>query len=193
MNDSTASRCDDQLMQEILTVAAGDTQAGIAAIDAVLHDYPGDARLHFLKGSMLIGEKRFIAAHAALRAAVELDANLHIARFQLGFFELTSGEADAAMASWEPLKEMLAADHYLRTFVSGLEYLIFDRFSECIDSLQTGMERNDENLPLNGDMQLIIDRCRELLGDQPSASETHGSDHAVSATSFLLGTTRRPN
>lgn len=191
MNDATHSRCTDLQMQELLGIAAQDTLAGIAAIDTALRDYPEDARLHFLKGSMLIGEKRFIAAHTALREAVRLDPDLHIARFQLGFFELTSGEADAALASWQPLKTALPEGHYLQLFVEGLEHLVADRFAPCIESLQAGMAVNAENAPLNGDMQLIIDRCRELLGEQ--APPDTGEGQAVSATSFLLGTSRRPN
>jgi tetratricopeptide (TPR) repeat protein len=195
MNDAIHNRCADLQMQEILAIAAQDTLAGLAAIDATLRDYPEDARLHFLKGSMLIGEKRFIAAHTALREAVRLDPELHIARFQLGFFELTSGEAEAALVSWQPLKAVLPAEHYLQLFVEGLEHLVADRFIPCIESLQAGMAVNAENTPLNGDMQLIIDRCRELLGEQGSADPglDAGDGAAVSATSFLLGTSRRPN
>ncbi|MBX9645218.1 MAG: hypothetical protein K2W91_14115 [Novosphingobium sp.] len=193
MTDALNNRCSDAQIQEILAISAQDTLAGIAAIDTALRDFPKDARLHFLKGSMLIGEKRFIAAHTALREAVRLDPELHIARFQLGFFELTSGEADAALASWQPLKAALPAGHYLQLFVEGLEHLVADRFAPCIDSLRAGMEVNAENAPLNGDMQLIIERCRELLGEQgPTASES-GDGEAVSATSFLLGTSRRLN
>lgn len=190
MSDSTSQRCSDAEMSEILQIAAGDTMAGVAAIDSALARYPEDARLHFLKGSMLIGEKRFIAAHSALTAAVQLDPDFHIARFQLGFFELTSGEAQTALATWEPLR-VLPSDHHLKIFVEGLEHLIADRFEQCVATLRSGMALNTENLPLNADMQLIIDRCIEILGG--ASSPTSGDDDAISATSLLLGAGRRPN
>ena len=190
MSEAPTRLCGDAEMQEILGLADADTMAGVAAIDQALISYPGDSRLHFLKGSMLIGEKRFIAAHSALTLAVQHDPDFHLARFQLGFFELTSGEAATALATWQPL-HALPPENFLRIFVDGLEHLIADRFEACIASLNSGISCNTENVPLNTDMQLIISRCEELLGQSGSASGD--SDGAVSATSLLLGAKRRPS
>ena len=173
---------------ELLAIAQNDTQQGIAALDAALGEFPEDARLHFLKGSLLIGEKRFIAAHAAMSNAIRLDPGYDLARFQLGFFELTSGEAEAAMATWTPLKA-LAGDSYLRLFVAGLEHLIADRFEPCVSCLRDGISRNRDNAPLNADMELIISRCADLIAGSAKA-EADGSEEAVSATSLLLGIAR---
>jgi tetratricopeptide (TPR) repeat protein len=190
MTTNPNKQCSDVQMQEVLTLAARDTAAGIAAIDAILIEFPQDSRLHFLKGSMLIGEKRFIAAHAALSSAVALDPEFHLARFQLGFFELTSGEAETAQETWRPL-EALPDDGYLSKFVAGLGHLIADRFANCIADLHAGIALNPDNLPLNNDMQLIVARCEEILaGQERPAGEM---DSPVSATSLLLGATRRPN
>lgn len=185
MTQDTGRTCDDETLAELLGVAQQDTQSGIAAIEAVLREYPDDPRLHFLKGSLLIGEKRFIAAHSALSNALRLDPGYDLARFQLGFFELTSGEADAAVATWQRLKD-LPEDSYLRLFVEGLEHLIADRFEPCIQVLRDGIARNQENLPLNNDMELIIARCQELTSASPGAGKA-GTEEAVSATSLLLG------
>lgn len=190
MTESSKAQCGDAQIQDILEISASDTLAGIAAIDEALKAFPVDARLHFLKGSMLIGEKRFIAAHAALSEAVRLNPEFTLARFQLGFFELTSGEADTARATWRPLHE-LPQDNYIKSFVDGLEYLIADQFDACIAALGAGIAQNAENPPLNNDMQLIISRCEELLG-QGAGSRPAVDDQDVSATSFLLGTARRP-
>lgn len=181
-------RAPEELVIEVLRAADADSNAGIAALEQALPNYPDDARLHFMYGSLLIGERRFIAAHAALTKAVELDREFHLARFQLGFFELTSGEAAAAQRTWQPLKALPAA-HYLARFVDGLEHLIADRFADCIAVLSDGIAANHENPPLNGDMQLIIERTRTALerGGSPEQSD----DDVVSATSLLLGATRR--
>jgi tetratricopeptide (TPR) repeat protein len=188
MSETEASHCGDERIVQILEIASADTPAGIAEIDAALETFPDDARLHFLKGSLLIGEKRFIAAHTAMTKAVTLAPDFHLARFQLGFFELTSGEADTARQTWVPLLA-LPDDHFLRHFVSGLDHLVADRFDACIEALQEGIALNAENAPLNNDMQLIIERCRELgAGNLATCDE-----QAVSATSLLLGATRRPN
>lgn len=178
-------QCNDELMQQVLAMAGEDSQRGVDAIEALLNEYPEDPRLHFLKGSLLIGLKRFIGAHQAMQKAVEIAPGFDIARFQLGFFELTSGEADTAIATWQPLKN-LPAVHYLHSFVDGLEHLAADRFELCIECLLAGIAANQENLPLNGDMELIIQKCAELVGGRPNGGVAEGSEE-VSVTSLLLG------
>ena len=176
--------CDDGRMQAILAAADGDSSKGVAAVDVALADYPYDPRLHFLKGSLLIGLKRFVEAHDALSRAVEIAPDFALARFQLGFFELTSGEAEAAVQTWRPLHG-LAPEHWMLSFVIGLEHLIADRFAECIAALRAGIAANNENLPLNHDMQLIIAKCEELIAE--NAADAGGEGQAdVSATSLLL-------
>ena len=185
MMEASDDFCSDETMQQLLAAAGGDSQRGVEAIGGVLEEFPGDPRLHFLRGSLLIGLQRFIEAHAALSRAVELAPDYHIARFQLGLFELTSGEADAAMATWGPLKA-LPGGHPLATFARGLEALIADRFEQCIEALRAGIAANDENLPLNRDMELVIAQCEALIAARaPSREEVDRTD-AVSATSFLL-------
>src|SRR6185369_9480952 len=152
---------------------------------------------HFLKGSLQIGLKRFVGAHHSLSAAVALAPEFHLARFQLGFFELTSGEAAAASDTWAPLFAVLEPDHWMRRFVEGLEHLAADRFADCIHCLRAGIAANQENAPLNADMALVIAKCEEQLGTGPSESggaNTADADEIspeISATSFLLGNRAR--
>lgn len=185
MTEPTATLCDDARMQEILGQADADSMKGVRAIDKILPDYPNDPRLHFLRGSLLIGLKRFVEAHDALTRAVTIAPDFALARFQLGFFELTSGEANAALETWEPLRA-LPPGHWMLSFVAGLEHLIADRFEACIAMLREGIAANTETLPLNHDMQLIIEKCEELLGDGPKAD---AGEAEVSATSLLLRST----
>jgi len=172
--------CSDEEMTELLAAMQSDAPDELALAERLIDAYPEDARLHFLRGSLLAGNGRPIEAHAALSRAVALAPEFALARFQLGFFELTSGEAARALATWEPL-DSLAGDHYLAHFVTGLRHLIADRFVEAIAALQAGIAVNDENPPLNRDMQLIIDECAGLTSAAPAAP----ADEA-SATSFLL-------
>jgi len=124
---------------------------------------------------------RPIEALAALKSAVALAPDFAIARFQLGFFQLTSGEAAEALGTWGPLA-LLPDGHYIRLFVTGLTHLIRDEFAETIAALQAGIEVNHENLPLNRDMQLLIDKVREI-----PAPGSEDCDDTMSATSLLLG------
>jgi tetratricopeptide (TPR) repeat protein len=173
------SLCSDEEMGQLLSAMSASAPDELALAERLIDAYPEDPRLQFLRGSMLAGRGRPIEAHAALTRAVQLAPDFALARFQLGFFELTSGEAARALTTWEPLQE-LPADHYLARFVAGLRHLVHDRFGETIAALEAGIAVNDENLPLNRDMQLIIDECRSLARDAPSA------EAETSATSFLL-------
>jgi len=163
---------------ETIRIGRGDP---LAETDRLIAIHPRDARLHFLRGSLLASAARPIEAHAALAQAVSLAPDFALARFQLGFFELTSGEAARARETWRPLAA-LPADHYLALFVAGLDHLIDDRFEPAIAKLSEGIAANTENPPLNRDMQLLIDRCR---GIEPTAEDPR----EMSATSLLLGQT----
>ncbi|PSJ42196.1 hypothetical protein C7I55_08150 [Sphingomonas deserti] len=167
---------------EALTQALQDgSGSDIQAVDRLIADYPEDPRLHFLRGSILAGIGRSIEALAALRQAVELAPEFAIARFQLGFFQLTSGEAAAALSTWGPLA-LLPDDHYLRHFVAGLTRLIRDEFEEAERHLREGIAANSENPPLNRDMELILSQVNQI-----SAAESPTPENGdASATSFLL-------
>ncbi len=173
--------CDDRTLQDLVTSIESGARDEIEQTDRLLVDYPDDGRLHFLRGSLLAGIGRSIEALSALRKAVELAPDMAIARFQLGFFLLTSGDPAEALAVWGPLA-LLPDDHYLRLFVGGLTHLIKDEFEDSVRLLETGIARNGENPALNRDMSLIIDQ----VGKLGSASASDG-DAEVSATSLLLG------
>ncbi|MBC7768238.1 MAG: hypothetical protein H7124_05575 [Phycisphaerales bacterium] len=175
-----AQLADAETLEALARDVAAAPAGQISRIDALLLAFPDDARLHFLRGSILIGEGRPIEAHQSLSRAVALAPDFAIARFQLGFFQLTSGEAENALETWGRL-DRLPDGHYLRKFVDGLRCLIRDDFKGAIEALREGIPLNQENPPLNRDMQLIIDQCLPLL----NGGEREDSD-TVSETAFIL-------
>lgn len=174
--------CDEAQLAALTRNMASDPQDQLGLMERLLGDYPEDARLHFVYGSTLIMLGRMIEAHRSLTRAVALAPDFAIARFQLGLFQLTSGEADAALETWGRL-DRLPDTHYLRWFVDGLRCLIRDDFAGAIENLRKGIGLNSENPPLNNDMQMVIDRCIPLLG----TARAEPGDGAVSETALILG------
>jgi hypothetical protein len=153
--------CDDEQLMALVQDYQNESADKLDKTHRLLEEFPGDARIHFMLGSSLIGEGRLIEGHASLSRAVQLAPDFTIARFQLGFFQLTSGEADAALETWGRL-DRLPDGHYLRHFVDGLRSLIRDEFALCIEKLRAGIAANSENPPLNRDMELLISKCEEI-------------------------------
>jgi len=172
--------CDDRTLQELVNAIQSGADNEIERTDRLLVEFPDDGRLHFLRGSLLAGIGRSIEALSALRKAIELAPDMAIARFQLGFFLLTSGDPGEALSVWGPLA-LLPDGNYLRLFVGGLTHLIKDEFAESVQLLKEGIAANEENPALNGDMALIIEQVGKLGAAGP------GDDDEVSATSVLLG------
>jgi tetratricopeptide (TPR) repeat protein len=177
-----SDQCPEAELQAIV-VAMGSESDQLDRVESLLLTYPDDARLRFLRGSILIGAGRLIEAHRELTQAVSLAPDFAIARFQLGFFQLTSGEAENALETWGRL-DRLPDGHYLRKFIDGLRCLIRDDFVGAIANLKDGISLNQENPPLNKDMQLLIDECTPLA-QQPSARQNIDID--VSEASLILG------
>lgn len=178
---TTSTLASDTEIAELVAAmhrAAGDD---VVAIDAMLVAYPEDPRLHFMRGSVLAGQKEPIAAHAAMSRALELAPDYAIARYQLGFFELTSGEAERALSTWGPLL-MQGSEDYLRVFVEGMTFMIRDEFDAAIERFEKGLSLNRENEPLNADIRLLLGEVRKLA----EGARVSG-DEELSATSLLLG------
>jgi tetratricopeptide (TPR) repeat protein len=141
-------------------------------LDELISAYPDDPQLLFLKGSILAGEGQTGEGRRLIARSLELAPDYDIARFQLGFLELTSGDAVEAEQTWAPLREY-PADHFLRLFVDGLGYLIRDDFAEAIRLLRCGIEANDLIPQMNHDMQLIIDQIGSPTEQKSELSESH--------------------
>ena len=172
---TTRQLCPEEKLSELVSQMGADEGLALRSLDDRLGDYPGDPRLHFLKGSLLAGRQDYRAARAAMRKAVDLAPDYRLARFQLGLLLFTSGEAYAAQETWGPLLALPDGD-YLKVFAVGLNHLIRDEFPEAVRRLEEGIALNRELSPLNHDMLLIIDEIR---------AKTRG-DGEISSVDLLL-------
>lgn len=169
-----SGECPADALTSALAAMQRDTQAGLDHVEALLRRYRVDPRLHFLRGSLLAALQRYDEGRAAMAEALVINPDFAIARYQLGFLELTSGNPEAASIVWRPLQS-LAPDNPLRVLADGLNHFAVDDFAVAIEKIERGMTLNVENPAINRDLQLLINAAREKLGsaDAEPISSTH--------------------
>lgn len=176
MDPSETDLCPAPALSEALEAVGADDERGLERIDALAIRHPADPRLHFLRGSVLAGLKRYEEALPAMRRAVAIAPGFALARFQLGLLELSSGNPSAAEATWGPL-DTLAADDPLRMFAAGLRHLIRDEFAETVRLLREGIALNRDNPPLNHDMRLLAEQAQAKLDESERTDEPMSLTH----------------
>jgi tetratricopeptide (TPR) repeat protein len=152
--------CPNIALSSLLNVLQKDDATGLRDLEAQLKTYPLDPRLHFLRGSVLAGLQRYDEGRASMARSLEIAPDFTLARFQLGFLDLTSGRAVDAIGVWNPLFN-LAEDEPLRVLAEGLTRMAGDDFDQAIQLIKRGMTLNSEHPLINDDMQLILDEIAE--------------------------------
>ncbi|MGC3998599.1 MAG: hypothetical protein QM767_14510 [Anaeromyxobacter sp.] len=120
-------------------------------------EYPRDPRPLLLLAAEFMHEGQVDRAEAAYVFALHRAPDFAIARFQLGLLQWTSGRPAAAIATWAPLDALDPAEP-LRLFKQGLTALAQDQFEDARRWILEGIAHNSVNLPLNRDMQMVLDR-----------------------------------
>ena len=169
----------DDLLQPVLGQMQRNDEGALAGLDELVERYGRDARLHFLRGSLLAGLERYPEARIAMEKAVGIAPGFDLARFQLGFLELTSGDVTAAQSTWIPLLNLPPEDP-VKLFVLGLNKMIIDEFDSAITLLEEGISRNTVLPPLNQNIALIVAEIRAKQVTQDPAQEVE------SGANFLL-------
>ena len=178
-----AADCPADLLDATVVLVRSDAGQGLTQVERLLGDYPRDARLHFLRGSLLASAQRYDHAQAAMAAAVGLAPAFALARFQLGLLQLTSRDPAAAKATWAPLLET-DAEGALPAFARGLACLSENRFDEAARLLKAGLALNHDNPALSAEMTLILDGLERAPGQAPASAPT--AEAPVSAAHLLL-------
>lgn len=100
-------------------------------------------------------------AIAFMQEAVDLKPDLYTAYIQLCLLHLMTNNGEGASNSLKGLQD-LPEESYLKQFGVGLQALIEDDVELALSSLARGIEINEENPALNGDMQKIIDNLSNI-------------------------------
>jgi tetratricopeptide (TPR) repeat protein len=179
MNETMQQPCPDEMLAQVIALAGDDEAGALAQIAALVDDHPADPRLHFLAGSLLAALARYEEAREAMARAIEIAPDYAIARFQLGLLELSSGDAEAAIATLQPLAE-LESGEALVLFAGGLIYLARDELAAAANLLRQGIECNRDHPLVSRDMELIL---AEIAQKGAASAEP---DREVSAAQMLL-------
>ena len=151
-----------EMLDAVLKQIEYDQEGAVVRLNELGAVYDTDPRLPFLCGSVLAGLGRYAEARVKMRQAIVVSPDYDLARFQLGFLELTSGDAEMAQATWLPLLN-LPTENPLRLFVEGLKKMLADSFEEAIALLTEGISRNQLLPAMNSDMGLLIDEMTQKL------------------------------
>lgn len=127
--------------------------------------------------------------------AIDMDPDLHTARFQLGLLHITCNQPAQALSVLAPL-EKLPDDHAFHQFGVGLTYLLQDQLGACRAALTRGIELNSAsaspNLPLNADMNKLLNSLAEL-GDGAQTVAAMGQAPTDVEAGFLMSAYNRSN
>lgn len=158
----------------------GETGAALSYLKEAVARPDATALSHFVLAAEYAQIAMYDRAVVEMEAALALDPGLAIARFQLGQLWLTIGDYDRADLAWAPLAELPATD-FLNRFGAGLRHLVRREFDDSRRCLLEGIALNDANVPLNEDMQRLLDHAEGLApaGESAAAAQTPAAVHAA--------------
>lgn len=108
------------------------------------------------------------AAEAAFAQAVLLAPAFHLARYQLGLLQFSSGRASVALITWQPLLDLAESDplpHYVR----GFGALAQDDFAQALAHYRAGLERENPNPAVAADVMKVVEQVERLLPESEAA------------------------
>lgn len=142
---------------------------------------PGWALPHFLLGSELAAQGQMPAAEAALAQAVLIDPAMHLARYQLGLLQFSSGRATAALVTWQPLS-LQEGLQGLPAFVRGFAAMAHDAFDEAHGHFCAGLEDPEVNAAVAGDIRKVLTELDTLSQPRQAAQpELNPTGHVLVA------------
>ena len=177
--ESVKSLDADELLHLAIDASQKDkSDKSIEYLKQAIEIEPENGKIHYMLGAMHAELGMYERAIQDMQKAVECDPLLDTAHFQLGLLHVTSGNVEAAEKAWKALNR-LGKSNALYLFKTGILQLTKDEFQECIDTLEKGIKLNDQNLPLNKDMQMLIEQAKAALSnnDDNGSNKPQESSH----------------
>ena len=184
--DADARREADALLQAGLAASQeNDSQAALDLFAQASAVYPASGLPHFLAGSEYAALGQIDKAEGELANAVLLAPDFHIARYQLGLLQFSSGRAATALVTWQPLFSLDDAQA-LGHFVRGFAALAQDDFAGAKAHFDAGLVRNTENAALSGDIQKVLQGMSDAQAQTQGAIPQAAQEHSEAAAHVLL-------
>lgn len=133
---------------------ANEPAQALACFERASAAAPGWAMPQFLIGSEYAALGEMDKAETAIASAVLLDPALHIARYQLGLLQYSSGRAAAALVTWQPL--LANNEPGLPDLVRGFAALAQDHLDQARENFMAGLAATDLNPYVAGDIRKVL-------------------------------------
>lgn len=165
----------------LLDVQADRHDAAIVKLKRVIALAPSDSRAHFMLAAEHAELGLYDRAEEGMRRALDIDGELHTARFQLGLLQYTRGNAADATETWSGLEKLGPADP-LVLFKSALLNIQAGSLDLAIQELECALEVSASNPALRNDISKVLASVRSKLTEATTAS----ADKPISAGAGLL-------
>lgn len=157
-----------QIRSGLAESAAQRTEAALRCFRAASLLQPASGLPYFLIGSEHAACGDAQAAEQAFATAVLHAPGLHVARYQLGLLQFSSGRASIALLTWQPLLA-LGEDLPFPHLVQGFIALAEDRLGHALAHWRLAMERCESNPALAADVARIMAAVAPLRGQEEAA------------------------
>lgn len=187
MSTSTLSMLDQvELLQLAITSGKrNDSASTLAYLKEAVSREDASANAYFLLGAEYAEIGLYERAREAMEAAVKLDPNMPLARFQLALLLIAGND----VASAEPLLQGLTTEAGLADFAEGLLHLIREEFDASLARIAQGMQ-NSNNQPLNNNMQAIANAINQLPPEVRNKQNETNEEHLQHVMLSVYNTTQ---
>lgn len=171
MNTDTVRLDGEELLHLALQASrSGLHENAVLLLKRLLLQEPRNARALYLLGAEHAQIGLYDRAKEEMSKAVDLDPEMHAARFQLGLLYISSGQVAPGLDVLAPLS-LSPSNEPFYSFARGLEFLVNDQFSECREALEQGINANKTNEPLNDDMLKILEAIKGKTTQSSSGTD----------------------